>query len=165
VAQLFLTVLSGLRNGLEGPGPLEKQGHVSTNHWLKLKKFALKKGSIVMKATTLAIILGCILNFVVSSPAITQAFVITLDPENTIILQPTNGMVLRAYDVPPDPRLGQAVVQFSYEHAGGVPQLFNLHIIAVERGFLNLGIQYENGEIAVYNDLGPSLWALGSVLN
>jgi hypothetical protein len=59
-----------------------------------------------MKATTLAIILGCVLTFVVSSPAITQAFVITLDPENTIILEPTNGMVLRAYDVPPDPRLG-----------------------------------------------------------
>jgi hypothetical protein len=49
------------------------------------------------------------------------------------------------------------VLQLSYEPAGGVPQLFNLRIIAVESGFLNLGIQYENGEIAVYNDLGPGL--------
>jgi hypothetical protein len=52
------------------------------------------------------------------------------------------------------------VLQLSYEPAGGVPQLFNLRIIAVESGFLNLGIQYENGKIAVYNDLGPGLWAL-----
>ena len=51
----------------------------------------------MMKATIIALILGCILTCVISAQATTQAFVITLNPENTMIREPANGMVLRSW--------------------------------------------------------------------
>ncbi len=106
---------------------------------------------------TLAL-LGCILTFVVT-PATTHAFEISLDADNTTVIEPTNGMVLRDAADPPDERLGQAVLQLTYE-PNGVRSLFNLRSIRVTRGSLNVGIQFGDGSIAVFNDVSVGQWGL-----
>ncbi len=75
-----------------------------------------------MKATIALLILGCILTW---APVATLAFVITLDPENTMINEPDYGVVLRSFVDPPDERLGQAALHLTYEPAGS-RHLFNL---------------------------------------
>jgi len=104
-------------------------------------------------------LLGYILTLIIRSPATTHAFVITLTPDNTMILDPPNGMALRPFVDPPDERLGQAALQLTYEPEGE-RSLFNLVGITVATGSLNVGIQYEDGTIAVYNDLTTGYWPL-----
>jgi tartrate-resistant acid phosphatase type 5 len=135
-----------------------------------------------MKATLIALMLGGALPLAVSSPATTHAVEeITLNwtEEKVEILEP-HGMVLHesvcrpddpnagvaascATD-PPDGRLGQAVVQLTYA-PGGVRRLFNLVEIDVSKGPLGVGIQYEDGTIAVYRDLGSGRWGLPGATN
>ena len=97
---------------------------------------------------------------VISAPAATHAFVITLDAENTMINEPDHGVVLRSFVDPPDERLGQAALQLTYE-PDGTRYLFNLVSITVAKGPVTVGVQYEDGTIAVYNDLTEGVRPLG----
>jgi hypothetical protein len=117
------------------------------------------RGDVVMKATMIPLIVGCVLTFVVHAAASMHAFVITLDLDNTLILAPTHGMVVRPFNDPPDERWGQAMLQLTYE-PNGIPRLFNLVSITVATGALDVGIRYEDGTIAVYNDLTAGVWPL-----
>jgi hypothetical protein len=60
-----------------------------------------------------------------------------------------------------------AVIQLMFDPDGnGVPDLFNLLQITVKRGVLNVGIQFANGEIGVFNNLiGPQTYGLQQAEN
>ena len=122
-----------------------------------------------MKATLIALMLGCVLTLFVSSPALTHAAEIEIrfdndcTIDNCVPTSPANGVAFRPSVNPPDPRLGGPAQQLTFEPQGSDVRnrhVFDLVRIEVASGFLNVGIQYAAGDIAVYNNVGPGTWPL-----
>jgi hypothetical protein len=57
-------------------------------------------------------------------------------------------------------------IQLTYDpNHDGVPDPFDLTGIAIVSGTMDVGIMYANGEIAVFNNLGPGSYALADAHN
>ena len=108
----------------------------------------------MIKTIIASLILGCVL---ACAPAAKHAFEITLNADNTMINDPGKGMVLRSFVDPPDERLEQAALQLTYERDGS-RFLFNLISITVYQGPVTVGMQREDGSLAVYKDVPAGTW-------